>query len=121
MIVDKIVKEWDGVDLERKKIMVEEFLDAEIEKLDRQIAETAVFYIKKNLLSETECQIQEEFERHGVVWFTRHHYGFGMKVRNMLRDLVCDDEDLPTGNWEDYYSALVEVAIGLRKMDGVHI
>lgn len=122
MIIDLITKDWEDVDTESKLFLIETYLDNFIDDLDKNLIQLAVHHIKINLSSDGECQIIEEFEKFGVVWFARFHYReFGLQARNMLRDFVCLDEELPTGNWEDYYSSLFEVALGLRKIDGVHI
>ena len=43
-------------------------------------------------------------------WLTEYHFGWGMSIRNLLRD-VYQDCELPTGNWDDYYGAAIEVAV----------
>lgn len=45
----------------------------------------------------------------------RGHFEYGMKIRNYLREQVCLDADLPSGNWDDYYLTLLEIACDLRK------
>jgi hypothetical protein len=34
-----------------------------------------------------------------------------MGIRNLLRKNVCLDDDLPSGNWDDYYIRLIEKAV----------
>ena len=118
MIVEKIVNEWKDVPLDLKRRMVEDYLDDVINSLPEDIVDLAIYHLRRNILTETQLEIDNLFKEHGVVWWTKPeiHNGFGLRVRNMLRDLVCLDDDLPTGNWDDYYSQLVEASIGLRKI-----
>jgi len=45
------------------------------------------------------------------------HLGFGMQVRNSLRTAkIIEESSLPTGNWDDIYIPLIEVALGLREI-----
>lgn len=60
---------------------------------------------------ETKKKIIEEY---GCYIPTPFHFGAGMGIRNELRDVVKDDE-LPTGNWDDYYIPAIERAIGVRE------
>lgn len=122
MIIDLITNDWEDIVLEDKKSLVEIYSDTLLEDLDKSVVQSAVNHIKVHLSIEGACQIAEEFEKYGVLWFARFHYrNFGLQARNMLRDFVCDDDELPTGDWEDYYFALFEVALGLRMIDGINI
>jgi hypothetical protein len=49
-------------------------------------------------------------------WWALYHHGWGTGIRNFLRDKVCLDDQLPSGNWDDYYIQLWEMACGLREM-----
>lgn len=51
------------------------------------------------------------------------HHGWGTAIRNVLRDAGIGDNQLPAApyengqthqNWDDYYIAAVEAAVGLR-------
>lgn len=44
-------------------------------------------------------------------WWAESHFGWGMSIRNMFRQTVCLDKDLPSGNWDDYYIGIVEEAV----------
>lgn len=46
-------------------------------------------------------------------WMVEHHHFAGTALRNALRKFVKDNE-LPTGNWDDYYVMATEAACGLR-------
>ena len=52
-------------------------------------------------------------------WLAEYHFGWGMSIRNLLRSVIKDNElppsvwDVNKGdhNWDDYYGAVVEVAV----------
>lgn len=44
------------------------------------------------------------------------HTGWGMGLRNYLRDHGLRDGFLPRGNWDDYYIPTLEIALGFRPM-----
>lgn len=48
-------------------------------------------------------------------WGSHYHFGWGMAVRNYLRDQGIKDEDLPTRNLDDYWVKAVEVAVARWK------
>jgi len=49
-------------------------------------------------------------------WFIGYHHYDGMAIRNLLRRNGLLDKDLPSGNWDDYYTQCMECAIGVREM-----
>ncbi|HLG37780.1 MAG TPA: hypothetical protein VI338_06560 [Nitrososphaera sp.] len=54
-------------------------------------------------------------------WYVEHHFTWGMAVRNRLRETVCPDNELPSGNWDDIYVHVVEEAVrqgNIRLMTG---
>lgn len=55
-------------------------------------------------------EVKERLAANPDDWWIEHHMGWGMWVRNTLRDIYRDDE-LPSGNWDDYYIAAVEAAL----------
>lgn len=58
--------------------------------------------------------IKKEIDDNGCVWCSQYHFGWGMSVRNLLREKVCKDDELPIQNWDDYYVTLIEYAVGKR-------
>lgn len=55
-----------------------------------------------------------------VHWIASFHHGFGTAIRNLLRDKVCTDDKLPSKNerdknWDNYYTYLIEIAVGARQ------
>ena len=48
-------------------------------------------------------------------WYAPYHFSWGMALRNHLREKGFTDKEVPDRNLDDYYVALVEYALGLRK------
>jgi hypothetical protein len=70
------------------------------------------------VLSELHPLMEETREMHKqdpVHWMSPYHFSAGMAIRNLLRDKVCQDDQLPSGNWDDYYVQLIEIAAGCRE------
>lgn len=72
-------------------------------------------YLKENLSPEFLNGIREAFKENPEGWWSRSgwHFGQGMSVRNLLRRRGFRDEQLPTGNWDDYYIQAIEDAAGV--------
>jgi len=51
------------------------------------------------------------------LWFIEYHNYEGMYIRNFLREKGLLDNQLPSGNWDDYYTQCLECAIGVRKCE----
>lgn len=61
--------------------------------------------------------LEEVRELHGddpISWASPYHHFWGMGIRNLLRQEGFKDAELPSGNWDDYYVAVVEYAAGIR-------
>ena len=54
------------------------------------------------------------YEENPDDWMVPYHFHTGMHIRNTLRKQVKDSE-LPSGNWDDYYVAVLEIAMGVRE------
>lgn len=68
-----------------------------------------------SLISVEDVQkIKDEYHKDPDTWWAAYHHGWGTNIRNFLRDKVCLDDRLPSGNWDDYYIPLVEIAVGVR-------
>ncbi len=52
-----------------------------------------------------------------ATWWCPYHFWWGMNIRNAIRRLTgITDDQLPSGNWDDYYVPAVEAALGLREI-----
>lgn len=79
--------------------------------LDPEIRRRSVKYLRSWITVENAEECRAQMQENPGTWMIPHHMFFGMAIRNKLREVVRDD-DLPTGNWDDYYVAAFEEAIG---------
>lgn len=93
---------------------IAEKLDAFLQELPQEIVERGVAHIKSKLNPEIVRDITSAWKADPKTWWAAWHHGWGTGVRNDLRDNVCRDDELPSGNWDDYYVQLVEIAVGVR-------
>jgi hypothetical protein len=92
----------------------EEFHDRMLDECPLWIVIKAVKFLKKEIPLDVAEQIKEEYEKDPGHWCTPYHFSWGMFIRNKLRDNVCLDDKLPSGNFDDYYVRFVEIAVGAR-------
>ena len=78
------------------------------------IINKSVEYLNNNLSDDTKNQIRNAWNKNHNNWWVTEHFGWGMYIRNQLRDGVCKDDELPSGNWDDYYIQMVELVCGIR-------
>lgn len=104
-------------DQELEKKIKEDFKD-HAEKcwleLPKEIKDKAKIVINSILTVETKKRIIEEYKNDQIFWVVPYHSGWGRSLRNFLREEVCTDDKLPSGNWDDYYAQCVEYALDLR-------
>lgn len=90
-------------------------------ELPKDILIEAVKLLKeKNLTDENIIQLQllynEQPTENKSLWFIGFHHYEGMYIRNFFRENGLLDEQLPSGNWDDYYTQVLECAIGVREV-----
>jgi NADH:ubiquinone oxidoreductase subunit F (NADH-binding) len=90
------------------------FYNDRFNELDKDIIEKSKETILSVLREEDREKISEAISKSPTRWTGGYHFNWGMKIRNLLRDKVCLDDKLATGNWDDYYAQCVEYALGLR-------
>lgn len=80
----------------------------------------AVEYLRTQLSEEVLTEIRELHSEDPDDWAIPYHFGTGMGIRNLLRDVIKDDElppvmygDLAAQNWDDYYVEVMEEAAGV--------
>jgi len=93
-----------------------EYFDKKLAEIPRDMLEGAVNFLKSELSEEVKIQLREVYAADPEHWISRYHFGWGMGVRNSLRDAGFKDDRLPGRNWDDYYFQLIEIAIGVRDM-----
>lgn len=85
-------------------------------ELKKEIVDKSIEFLKNkfNQYPKLIEQIKEDHAKDSDTWWAPFHFTFGMKVRNDLRENVCLDTELPSGNWDDYYIELIEMALNLK-------
>ena len=86
-----------------------------LSQLSPLLVDKAVKHLRSVITLEDAIQIRNDWIKDPKTWWAIAHHWWGMGIRNSLRDSVCSDSELPSGNWDDYYVPLVEMACGLRK------
>jgi hypothetical protein len=106
---------------------LEEYELAEWAKLDHEIQNEAIDYLKAELPPKILEEVKIAYDGYGSDWmghmhldwseeermFYTFHFEEGMAIRNLLRTIIKDNK-LPTGNWDDYYSEALLRAAGCR-------
>lgn len=80
------------------------------------IVEKSVSYLKSVFTESIIEDIVRYHKSNPDSWWAEHHFDWGMRIRNLLRDNVCLDNILPSGNWDDYYVQMIELACELRSL-----
>jgi len=93
-----------------------EYFDKKLNEIPRDVLEGVVNFLKTELSEEAKAEIRRAYSEDPEHWITRYHFGWGMGVRNSLRDAGFKDERLPDRNWDDYYFQLIDIAVGVRDM-----
>lgn len=86
-------------------------------ELDPAVKARGVEIIKTHLPANDLPLIANQIKHYGKVrWVIdiHEHFGWGMHVRNLLRQHGLTDDQVPSGNLDDYYVCLVEEATGMR-------
>lgn len=81
--------------------------------LDPDIRKRAAEHLREKLDPDTLEEWKHRIETLGEDWIGADHHFAGTAFRNLLRGEVKDNE-LPSGNWDDYYVAALEAACGVR-------
>lgn len=81
--------------------------------LTPEIKAPALEMLRKELAPVTD-QIRAAFTAAPNDWYVSYHFGWGMAVRNLLREKGFGEEYFRVHNLDDIYVALVEEALGLK-------
>ena len=88
------------------------FLDCPVWIVNKSVEEL------KTILDRNEIeQIKEAHKEDPETWWALYHHGWGTAIRNFLRNNVCKDDELPSGNWDDYYIQVVELVCDVRSIN----
>lgn len=94
---------------------ITKYHDKTFKELSQNIVEKSIQHLQGFLSEETKKEIRLAYKADPDTWWSLSHFGWGMFIRNSLRDNVCLDDKLPSQNWDDYYVRLVEIACGLKE------
>lgn len=106
---------------------LEEYHQRRWEGLDPELRDEAVGYLLAELPDELLKEVRSAYRAYGEEWMNRmhedwdeedrmfytFHFSEGMGIRNLLRDIIKDNQ-LPSGNWDDYYVEALLRAAGCR-------
>lgn len=96
---------------------LEAYYDEKLGEIPPEFLRRAVAFLQRELPDEVKAQVRAAYARYGSQWIIKEsqHFGWGVTVRNTLRECGLTDDHLPDQNWDDYYQQVVEVALGLRE------
>lgn len=100
-------------------IEFKEYLDQKLEEMPKDFLKRSVELLRRNLTNDDVLQIKAAYAEKGVHWIGMEHHMWGMAVRNFLRENGFADDQLPDGNWDDYYLQVIELACDIRQMEGI--
>jgi len=95
----------------------EKFHEDRWEEMDVAFKSGAVALLQSKFPKRLKREILRSIAKHGKLHWIHaemQHFGWGMAVRNLLRDNGFTDDRTKTGNLDDYYEQLVEAAVGVR-------
>lgn len=98
------------------------YYDERLAEIPKDVLQKAVAHLKNLIPPIERAQIKEEVRKHGSQEWIHQvgelglHFGWGMAIRNQLREAGLSDSMLPLGNWDDYYVACIEIACGARDL-----
>jgi len=75
-----------------------------------------VQFLKVHLKRESIDKIRQAIDNDPQEWWTEYHFGYGMYIRNFLRDNGFGEKDFNIDNLDDYCVGLVEEAVKLPSL-----
>lgn len=86
-------------------------------ELPEEVKIKAIAAVRTVMIPEDIWKIKEAYAKDPSKWWVPYHFFWGMWIRNQIRSLTeVTDDQLPSGNWDDYYVPAVEAAFGLREI-----
>ncbi len=70
----------------------------------------------KSVPLDVQSEIRKAIRERPLDWYIPYHLLWGMQVRNLFRAIGIKDNELPSGNWDDYYYLVVEYALDERQL-----
>jgi hypothetical protein len=95
-----------------------EYFDLRLAELPEWVVVKSVEVLRETLSEEMKLHVYNLWKLNPEYWVTENfmHHGWGTAIRNLLREKVCLDGELPSKfGYDDYYVVLVEIAVGARQ------
>ena len=107
---------WEIAENDMTKAQADRIDDERYLELENRFRDGAISALRVSLPKTVFQEIRDAYQEHGRNWIHAKllHFGWGMMVRNLLRDHGYADKLVKTGNLDDYYVQLVEAAAGVR-------
>lgn len=80
-------------------------------KIPKEKRDAAIAWIRSDLPEDTKDEIEQAIKEGPEEWFAKHHFFWGMAMRNALRTAGFGEEFFEIQNLDDCYVELVEDAI----------
>jgi hypothetical protein len=95
-----------------------QYYDEKLAEIPKEFLDKVVNFVKEDFGKDPEMieEIKAAYEEQGPIqWAIPAHHDWGMHIRNTFRNQGFTEDNLPDGNWDDYYIQVIELALGLRK------
>lgn len=92
-----------------------EYYDKKLAEMPEDFLKQAIEVLEVELNDDVKRSIRDAWTK-DPNWFAGYHFGWGMAIRNLLRQKGLDDTRLLDNNWDDYYHQVVEIVVGIRNM-----
>ncbi len=102
--------------MELETIDIVKYGDEKLKELPLWIVNKGVMVLRDTITLNSGTYIRKAYKDDPATWWAESHHYWGRTIRNLLREKVCLDDELPSKNWDDYYVAIIEIACGLREM-----
>jgi hypothetical protein len=94
-----------------------QYFDSKLAEIPPEVLDQAIEYLSAVIPDHVKSEIALAIQQEGLnKWVTPYHFGWGMSIRNHLRNMGLKDDLLPEKNWDDYYHQIVEIVVGARPM-----
>lgn len=113
-----VSKDKDGKMLIEGDVDATTYFDRCFAELSPEVVQKGSAILLQHLPEDAKEEVAKryaQFGKHAWIYEDMAHFGFGMGVRNLLREQGLTDDMLPNGNWDDYYVSLIEHALKLSQ------
>jgi hypothetical protein len=87
-----------------------------MQELKPDLKYMAIGFLKASLEEDAD-DIRHTIDKEGRDWWLHYHFGYGMFVRNLLRDNGFGEREFVIDTLDDYWAGLVEAAVKLPSLN----